>query len=107
VADNQTAAGFGIFGDPSTGQTNWNNFYSRAYLRMSLFGVNNINKLTDCTQVLPSFLSTFSGTGTGLNPQCSSGSPTSAKTWYPSVTPSPEPGSCDIVTENVYVTEYR
>ena len=28
--------------------------YARAYIRLSLLGVNNINELTECTKVLPS-----------------------------------------------------
>jgi hypothetical protein len=40
---------------------------------MSLFGVNNINNLVDCTKVLPSYQETFSGSGTGLNPVCNGG----------------------------------
>jgi hypothetical protein len=51
--DNRTARGFTVFSDPATGQATWNAFYAKAYTRLSLLGVNNINDLTDCTKVLP------------------------------------------------------
>ncbi|KAF2969393.1 generic peroxidase (class II-related) [Xylaria multiplex] len=35
------------------GQDHWNTDYARAYIRLSLLGVNNINKLTECTKALP------------------------------------------------------
>jgi hypothetical protein len=38
--------------DPTNGQAIWNAAYSMAYVRLSLLGVNNINKLADCTKVL-------------------------------------------------------
>lgn len=34
-------------------QTEWNLYFSRSYVRLSLLGVNNINQLTECTRVLP------------------------------------------------------
>ena len=34
-------------------QGDWNDAYSRAYTRVSLLGVNNINSLVECTQTLP------------------------------------------------------
>ncbi|PVI06106.1 class II peroxidase [Periconia macrospinosa] len=34
-------------------QERWNEDYARAYLRLSLLGVDNINSLTECTQALP------------------------------------------------------
>ncbi|KAI9766460.1 MAG: hypothetical protein M1840_006567 [Geoglossum simile] len=34
-------------------QGHWNADYATAYVRLSLLGVNNINNLTECTQVLP------------------------------------------------------
>jgi len=51
--DNRTERGFVVFSDPATGQAAWNAFYSKAYTRLSLLGVNVINNLTDCTKVLP------------------------------------------------------
>lgn len=42
-----------------SGQVTWNNFYPKAYLRLSLLGVNNLNKLTDRTKVLPNKQSIF------------------------------------------------
>ncbi|KAF2837935.1 class II peroxidase, partial [Patellaria atrata CBS 101060] len=35
------------------GQEHWNEDYARAYTRLSLLGVNNINGLTECSKVLP------------------------------------------------------
>ncbi|KAK5627132.1 hypothetical protein RRF57_002847 [Xylaria bambusicola] len=35
------------------GQGHWNMDYARAYIRLSLLGVNNINQLTECTVALP------------------------------------------------------
>ncbi|KAI1074215.1 peroxidase [Whalleya microplaca] len=37
----------------SGGQEHWNLDFARAYIRLSLLGVNNINNLTECTKVLP------------------------------------------------------
>ncbi|KAI0871022.1 ligninase H2 [Hypoxylon argillaceum] len=37
----------------SAGQDHWNTDYARAYIRLSLLGVNNINQLTECTKALP------------------------------------------------------
>ena len=37
----------------SGGQAHWNEDYAREYIRLSLLGVDNINKLTECTKVLP------------------------------------------------------
>ncbi|KAI0434590.1 class II peroxidase [Xylaria sp. FL1042] len=37
----------------SGGQDHWNTDYARAYIRLSLLGVNNINQLTECTKALP------------------------------------------------------
>ncbi|KAF2464488.1 heme peroxidase [Lindgomyces ingoldianus] len=34
-------------------QSHWNEDYAKAYTRLSLLGVNNINDLKECTQVLP------------------------------------------------------
>jgi hypothetical protein len=58
--DNRTDHGFTVFSDPATGQQVWNAFYSRAYLRLSLLGVDKINELTDCTEVLPNAQPVFS-----------------------------------------------
>ncbi|KAK8038276.1 hypothetical protein PG994_015043 [Apiospora phragmitis] len=35
------------------GQQDWNEDFAAGYIRLSLLGVNNINKLTECTKVLP------------------------------------------------------
>ncbi|KAI0117876.1 peroxidase [Nemania sp. FL0031] len=37
----------------TAGQDHWNTDYARAYIRLSLLGVNNINELTECTKALP------------------------------------------------------
>ncbi|KAJ2991458.1 hypothetical protein NUW58_g2507 [Xylaria curta] len=37
----------------TAGQGHWNTDYARAYIRISLLGVGNINQLTECTKVLP------------------------------------------------------
>ncbi|KAI3325169.1 class II peroxidase [Xylariaceae sp. AK1471] len=37
----------------SGGQDHWNTDYARAYIRLSLLGVNNINQLKECTRALP------------------------------------------------------
>ncbi|KAG0648797.1 Versatile liquid phase peroxidase 2 [Hyphodiscus hymeniophilus] len=59
ASDPETNPGFGVFSDPTSGQANWNAAYATAYVRLSLLGVNNINKLTDCTKVLPNPITTF------------------------------------------------
>jgi hypothetical protein len=53
------ANGFPV--DNSAGQVQWDGLYSRGYLRLSLLGVKNIQKLTDCTKVLPTAIKTFNG----------------------------------------------
>ncbi|TID24901.1 heme peroxidase [Venturia nashicola] len=50
---NQSTRGFTVFSDPATGQATWNALYAKAYTRLSLWGVNKINQLTDCTKVMP------------------------------------------------------
>ncbi|KAI0540100.1 ligninase H2 [Xylaria digitata] len=37
----------------TAGQGHWNTDYARAYIRLSLLGVYNINQLTECTKALP------------------------------------------------------
>ncbi|KAH7312646.1 ligninase H2 precursor [Stachybotrys elegans] len=51
------------FTNQVTGQIPWNLAYARAYVRLSLLGVYNINSLTECTKVLPPIV-----VGTFLNP---------------------------------------
>ncbi|KAF7554706.1 hypothetical protein G7Z17_g2741 [Cylindrodendrum hubeiense] len=48
----RTSPAFQAFAAPG-GQGLWNDDYAREYIRLSLLGVNNINKLTECTKVLP------------------------------------------------------
>lgn len=42
-------------------QAHWNDDYARAYTRLSLLGVNNINNLTECTGTLPAARPSFPG----------------------------------------------
>jgi hypothetical protein len=49
-----TASAWQHFASASTAQEDWDEDFARAYVRLSLLGVNNINQLTDCTKVLPS-----------------------------------------------------
>ncbi|KAJ3498026.1 hypothetical protein NLG97_g1447 [Lecanicillium saksenae] len=42
-----------------TGQIPWNLAYAKAYVRLSLLGVYNINNLTECSKALPLQLSAF------------------------------------------------
>ncbi|KAF2243086.1 class II peroxidase [Trematosphaeria pertusa] len=51
--DSRTKADWAAFGAGATGQNAWNLDYAKAYTRMSLLGVNNINDLKECTKVLP------------------------------------------------------
>ncbi|KAI2464718.1 putative class II peroxidase [Annulohypoxylon bovei var. microspora] len=48
----QTQAQFKTFAG-SNGKSLWSPAYAQAYFRMSFLGVNNLNSLTDITQVLP------------------------------------------------------
>ncbi|RDW82843.1 peroxidase-2 [Coleophoma cylindrospora] len=59
VSDPETHTGFTVFSNPTNGQQIWNAAYATAYVRLSLLGVNNINKLTDCTKVLPNPITSF------------------------------------------------
>lgn len=56
AADARTSGFFTMYGE-ETGdeQQRWNEDYARAYVRLSLLGVHNINDLTECTKVLPAF----------------------------------------------------
>jgi hypothetical protein len=56
--DSRTSGAWQAFSG-ATGQAPWNGAYSRAYVRLSLLGVNNINQLTECTKALPPFLVGF------------------------------------------------
>jgi hypothetical protein len=49
-----TAPAWQHFASSSTGQADWDKDFAKAYVRLSMLGVNNINELTDCTKVLPS-----------------------------------------------------
>ncbi|KAM5385215.1 hypothetical protein ACJZ2D_001176 [Fusarium nematophilum] len=47
------------YADSFLSQITWNADYSRAYVRLSLLGVNHINDLVDCAAVLPSAVTSF------------------------------------------------
>ena len=51
--DPRSAGEWQEFSSPSNGQDHWNEDYAKAYTRLSLLGVNNINDLKECTKVLP------------------------------------------------------
>lgn len=55
ATDPRTNAYFSMYAGKLTGQMRWNEDYARAYVRLSLLGVYNINDLTECTKVLPRF----------------------------------------------------
>jgi hypothetical protein len=65
--DPRTAPTWNAFTGQLTGQIPWNLAYSRAYVRLSLLGVYNINDLTECTSVLPPpIIGTFLNLDQGL-----------------------------------------
>jgi hypothetical protein len=47
--DPRTAGSFDFFGTNPAGQAAWNDAFARAYVRLSLLGVPNIDNLVDCT----------------------------------------------------------
>ncbi|KAF2999843.1 hypothetical protein E8E13_007275 [Curvularia kusanoi] len=51
--DSRSAGEWKEFSNPTNGQDHWNEDYAKAYTRLSLLGVNNINELKECTKVLP------------------------------------------------------
>ncbi|KAJ4983516.1 peroxidase [Stagonosporopsis vannaccii] len=51
--DPRSAGEWKDFSSPSNGQQHWNEDYAKAYTRLSLLGVGNINELKECTKVLP------------------------------------------------------
>ncbi|OAA60800.1 ligninase H2 precursor [Cordyceps fumosorosea ARSEF 2679] len=54
AADPRTAGWFGVYGRAlGPAQALWNDDYARAYVRLSLLGVANVNDLTECTHALP------------------------------------------------------
>ncbi|KAF1830054.1 heme peroxidase [Decorospora gaudefroyi] len=57
--DSRTKASWAQFSDRATAQGRWNSDYAKAYTRLSLLGVNNINDLKECTQVLPAEIKSF------------------------------------------------
>ncbi|KAJ5952443.1 heme peroxidase [Penicillium vulpinum] len=73
-----TSSRFTAFTDTTFGQTVWNTDYSVAYVRLSLLGVNNINRLTDCTKVLPNSVTSFSLRSSSPSTPATSSTPSSA-----------------------------
>ncbi|KAH7361298.1 heme peroxidase [Pyrenochaeta sp. MPI-SDFR-AT-0127] len=57
--DSRTSDEWAEFSSPSSGQNHWNEDYAKAYTRLSLLGVNNINDLKECTKVLPAARTKF------------------------------------------------
>ncbi|KAF1940439.1 heme peroxidase [Clathrospora elynae] len=57
--DSRTSGEWAEFSDRNTGQNHWNEDYAKAYTRLSLLGVNNINDLKECTGVIPAARTTF------------------------------------------------
>ncbi|KAF2262238.1 heme peroxidase [Lojkania enalia] len=57
--DSRTKTPWTAFSDRTNGQERWNDEYARAYTRMSMLGVNNINSLKECTKVLPAARNSF------------------------------------------------
>ncbi|RAR03906.1 class II peroxidase [Stemphylium lycopersici] len=57
--DSRTSGSWAQFSDRATAQGRWNADYAKAYTRLSLLGVNNINDLKECTKVLPAERKTF------------------------------------------------
>ncbi|TID27727.1 hypothetical protein E2P81_ATG00484 [Venturia nashicola] len=59
AADPRTKPSFDFFGKNVNGQAAWNDDFARAYVRLSLLGVPNIDDLVECTKVLPSQIGSF------------------------------------------------
>ncbi|KAF2705475.1 class II peroxidase [Pleomassaria siparia CBS 279.74] len=57
--DSRTKGEWQEFSSPSNGQNHWNEDYAKAYTRLSLLGVDNINDLKECTKVLPPSRNSF------------------------------------------------
>ncbi|KAH7071027.1 heme peroxidase [Paraphoma chrysanthemicola] len=57
--DSRTIGEWQEFSDRNAGQNHWNEDYAKAYTRLSLLGVNNINDLKECTKVLPVMRTSF------------------------------------------------
>ncbi|KAH4107006.1 peroxidase [Parastagonospora nodorum] len=57
--DSRTIGEWQEFSDRNSGQNHWNEDYAKAYTRLSMLGVNNINDLKECTKVLPPARTSF------------------------------------------------
>lgn len=51
AADPRTKPSFDFFGQDVNGQAAWNDDFARAYVRLSLLGVSNIDDLIECTSM--------------------------------------------------------
>lgn len=58
-ADPRTQNSFLFFGNDPDGQTAWNDDFARAYVRLSLLGVPNIDELVECTSKFMVFRTTW------------------------------------------------
>ncbi|KJZ75502.1 hypothetical protein HIM_05198 [Hirsutella minnesotensis 3608] len=77
--DPRTSGTWRGFSGLITGQIPWNLAYARAYIRLSLLGVNNINDLRECSKALPSALDVFNSPDQPLLDAFANGSLESAK----------------------------
>ncbi|KAH7380175.1 heme peroxidase [Pyrenochaeta sp. MPI-SDFR-AT-0127] len=53
TSDPRTKSEWLAFSSGKDAQSHWNEDYAYSYIRLSLLGVNVINKMTECTKVLP------------------------------------------------------
>ncbi|CAN8101466.1 unnamed protein product [Discula destructiva] len=65
AADPRISAEFKRFAG-NGGQNHWNEDYAREYVRLSLLGVYNINKLTECSKALPPQVASFKASDSNL-----------------------------------------
>ncbi|KAH6616336.1 heme peroxidase, partial [Boeremia exigua] len=61
--DPRTAGEWERFSMGSDAQHHWNEDYAYSYIRVSMLGVGNVNKLVECTKVLPPAKKGFQGAG--------------------------------------------
>jgi hypothetical protein len=59
AADSRTSGSFEFFGTNAAGQAAWNDAFARAYIRLSILGVSNVDSLVECTEVLPNAVNSF------------------------------------------------
>lgn len=85
AADPRTSGSFNFFGTNSAGQAAWNDAFARAYVRLSLLGVPNIDNLVDCTAVIPSQITSFVITPNSCNSNTTSSASSAASSSTSSV----------------------